>query len=377
MMKHMIALILAAALLLCGLPSLAESAPENMTEQELRAFCAGLLTEALEMEPVTPQTDEEGARYFDYGDFWLYCADDQLTADSAVTAARLALGGEIRSDMRGIGPASSLNALLAAYPLENEELRGTYEEAVLYLAGALPETVNAGYVLRTGSRVLLAVHAVYTPGAEGISVSEVTYALNRNAVDTVLIAPGARTVSAQEAEREIARLAALLQQGDYAIYVSEDPEALAREDLAFGPIDFVSDGAEQLFAALGQPEGDTWAEDGDGYLRILQWHGVEAIMMYDGSRQNGSLQLMRVTSQTLEGPRGLRVEDPLDGVLSRFPRENERGILYGDGREAPYGTYEETGSGAYVVYAAPVEEKTVLLTLLFQHDELVEITCTY
>ena len=371
-MKKIVALLLSLLMLLPCLPALAEEA-EPLTLDELTAFCDELLKEALSRGPVPGQETEEGDFIFDYGDFALFAGEKALTESTAVTAAEVRAYG----DMRGISSGSSLETLLSAYPLDNENLRGSREEATLYISGILPETVNAAHALRDGSRGLVLQHTVYETEGEIAEISSVVYTLEANCVVAVRIQPAQEQVSLEEAQRRIDELARVQEEDDYTMYREAAPEPLSREDLTFDTVDFVSGTAEDLLALLGPAQSDSWEQDGAEYLRVMQWEGVQAIFQYDAQRRNPTLQLIQVYGDQLEGPRGLRVEDTMDSVMARFPRENELGVLYGDGEHAPYGRCDLRDDGAYLVYVADVEGAPVLLGVTVIYDRVADITLTY
>lgn len=364
-MKKVIGLLLAAVLAVMCAGACAE--PETLTVEELSAFCGQLLEAALKEEPVTPEEDEDGFYRFDYGAYTLVGAEKELTAESEIVRAELvAFGAEPMADMRGIGPGSSLETLLAAYPLDNTNLAGTYEEAAMYISGLLPATVNTGMAYRIGSHVLVAEHDVYTTEGETAWLSYVSYTLENNAVVSVQIALNATEMTLEEAQGQIDRLSALQEAAAYTVYRAEEPTPLAREDLTFGPVDFISAAPENLTDFLGLAESDTWETDDAGFLRILQWDGVQAIFRYDGQKENGSLRLLQIYGEQMEGPRSLHMEDSLESVQARFPEES--GTLYGG---------EEPGGETTLTYETEVEGETVLLEMNFEGGRLYLITCTY
>ena len=349
----------------------------QLTAAELSDYCASFLQEALEQAPVSTEQTEEGLYCFGYDGFLLYSPDAQLTAESPVTAIDLTLGSELMADMRGIGPSNTLEAVLEAYPLDNADLHGTPDEAVLYISGRLPDTVNTGFVIRNGSHVVQVEHDVYTWDGEAVQLDYVSYALDKNAVVGVRIELGAQRLSQEEAQVDLDRQAALQEETAYRMYREKNPAPLAREDLSFGPIDFVSAVPEDLERALGAVESDTWEADGEGFLRIMQWEGVQAVWQYDAQKQHGTLSLLQIHGEQLEGPRGLHVGDSLDSALGRFPHETSYDVLYGDGETPPYGVLNLFHGGAYAVYAVSADTETVLLELNFVNDELWVITCAY
>lgn len=375
-MKKGFALFLSLLMLLGCLSARAEE-PAALTVDELIGYCDHLLEEALLRGAETAEPDDEGGYRYDYGDFALYSPDDTLTENSRVTGAQVMSAGGEMADMRGIGLGASLDALLAAYPLDNADLTGTYEGAALYISGMLPDTVNIGYVVRTGSHVLVLAHEVYTANGDTAEKCGVIYTLENNAVMAMEVLLDDESWSLDEAQDYIDELARLQEADAYSMYREANPAPLAREDLRFGAIDFVSASADDMTAALGAAQNDSWENDTNGFLRVMQWEGVQAIFQYDAQRKNASLQLLQVFGEALEGPRGLHMDDSLESALRRFPHEAEVGVLYGDGENAPYGLCDVQGDSAKLVYAAAAEEGAVLLEADFESDRLLSITCTW
>lgn len=372
MKKLLFVLVIA---LLLSLTALADDAAP-LTVDELMGFCDAAVEDVLARAPVTGQEAEDGGYVFDYGDLRIYTPDSSFTADSRVTGVELLGENEDLDAPRGVALGSTLYELLPAYPLDNENLAGDYDGVVLYISGLLPGTVNVGYAVRDGARVSLVVYETYTPDGERAEVCGVQYSLEDNTVLSVRVLLNARELSLDDAQEELDVLAALQEKNEYRVYRSDDPTPLAREDLTFGPIDFISATADSMTAALGVAESDTWENDSEGLLRILQWEGIQAIFHYDAQRGNEQLALLDIYGEKLEGPRNLHMNDDIESVLGRFPHENPIGVLYGDGENAPYGLLELNDGGASIVYAVEVEEGAVLLSLTFVGDRLADMTCS-
>lgn len=375
MMKKWIAMLLAFVMILPA-AALGTAESEAPTVDELIAFCDTLLSEALREAPVAAEEAEEGGYRFDYGNFAIYSPDDTLRENSRITGVEISGSEELIADMRGIACGSALETLLAAYPLDNASLSGTYEEAALYIRGSLPGEAGSGRAVRSGSHVLVAEYDVYN--SEGLQAEKccVLYTLENNEVIAIQVLLGVQVMSLEEAQAELDTLAALQEKNEYSAYFSDAPEMLAREDLYFSGIDFLTASPQALTSAFGNAQSDTWEADQDGFLRIMQWESMQAIFEYDGKKQDGSLRLLEIFGSQIEGPRGLHMGDAVQNVLARFPQQ-ESAMLYGDGVNAPYGRYEETASGAQAAYAVEVEGKTVLLTLLMLDGRLVDITVSY
>ena len=128
-------LCLLAALALCAaIPAAAEeAAPQPVTAAELSALLDTVRAKALAATPLNNPSEEnaqsEDGTLFRYEIAQIYAEGTQLTAETPVNVLVFDDGeGPL---FRNTGIDSMMTDLLAAYPLENETLAGTREEAVL------------------------------------------------------------------------------------------------------------------------------------------------------------------------------------------------------------------------------------------------------
>lgn len=373
MMKKVFALLF--VLLLCGCCAFA-LAESPLQPEEVTGLCRDLLEEALAQEAVEAEEMGDGTYAFTFDQFTVVCTGDTLAEDSEVVSAGFWGGIASFADRRGIGPGSSLDELLAAYPLDNAALSGAYDDAVLYISGALPGNAQYGYILRSGSRVLQAEHDAAVSEGDEVYEYYMSYTLENNVVTGVYFGVSGQTLA--EAQEELDDLSARQEERVYSVYSAADPEPLAREDLLFcgpkGAIDFVSAGEADLKAVLGEPQADNWEQEEDIFFRTLEWEGVTAVLAYDGQKQNSVLTGLQVYGEQLEGPRGLHMDDPLDSVIARFPQTGE------DAQqevESVFGLLGEGEEGVCLQYAVALEDSTVVLDLDFVDDALFVITCVH
>lgn len=377
-MKKIIALLLAAILCLTACCALGEEAA--MLRQDEMMNLLDELVEAARAMPAEAMAvyEEDGMYKLDFDAFALDSDQNALTDTAVIAGAEITPSENTLSDMRGLKPGDSLEQLLSAYPLDNPSLTGTREEAVLYISGQLPGTVNTGRLLRDGSRAQVVEHAVYAAQGDQVYVSYAVYTLQDDVITAIQVLMQDQPIPYSEAQAELEELSRLQAKTDYSAYRSEDPDELALEDLYFGGFDFVSGTPEQLLACLGAAQSDTWQQDGENYLRILQWEGAQAIFNYDGARKLQRLNLLEIYEDLLEGPRGLRVDDTLDSVIRRFRHDAADGALYGNGTAAPYGRCDKNNDGtASVTYAVQAEDGTVLLRLTVVDGRLADMICTW
>ena len=152
--------VLVIAMLLCLTALADEAAP--LTVDELMGFCDAAVEDVLARAPVAGQEAEDGGYVFDYGDLRIYTLDSSFTAESRVTGVELLGENEDLDAPHGVALGSTLYELLPAYPLDNENLAGDYDGAVLYISGLLPGTVNDGYAVSEIDQILDAAEP-FTP----------------------------------------------------------------------------------------------------------------------------------------------------------------------------------------------------------------------
>ncbi|MBR5231344.1 MAG: hypothetical protein IKW00_03745 [Clostridia bacterium] len=375
-MKKLLAAVLSLVMLLSLSPVCAQE--DVPTVDELLAFCDEILSDALKQSPVSPEPAEDGGYVFTYEDYAVYSPDAALTEESRITGVDLFNPDALTEDLRGMAPGYPLSSLLSAYPLDNENLRGTYGEAVLYIRGLLPGTVNVGRTVRNGSHMLIVEHTIYNADGENVEKCCVLYTLENNFIIASQVMLSVQQMTLDEAHAEIENLSLLQEKDEYRVYTAENPEAFTREDLSFSGLDFLTVTPQSALDTLGGALSDTWAQDGSGYIRSMQWNDVQLVFSYDAQKSTSSLELLQVYGDGVEGPRNLHIGDSALSVMNRFERTNLEGaVLYGDGENAPYGKFHVREDGSlYLLYAAQVEDETVLLALTFVDDQLVDMTCT-
>ena len=370
-MKKIFVYLFALLLSCCLAFAQAEAAP--LTVDDLVAFCDDLLALALTEEPEQGELDEETELYcFDFGSYLLYAAEDTLTADTRVLRADVYGLSDALPALHGVTPGMTLADVLAAFPLDNTDLHGSYEQAALYIDDDGGETLRLGWLFRAGSHVDLVEHELYIATEDAAEYCWAAFSLIDNRVDSVSVRLNAPAEPQQRADA-LEALSALQEENAYAPYQVQEPQALAREDLFFGPIDFVSANADALIAFLGEPQADTWEELNELNLRILEWEDVTAVLAYDAEKQNNSLMGIQVYGEALEGPRSLHMEDSVDSVLARLPQESRENA----DAAGVYGLMDAPEDGLRLQYAVPLEDMNAVLSLDFLDGRLILITCAY
>ena len=92
-------------------------------------------------------------------------------------------------DARGLETGDPLSKVLAAYPCDDPELKGSEYMAVLYLKGTVEEGyVCAGYLVREGDNVTACVYTVFTFNGDGtVTETGTRYEICADSVNSITV----------------------------------------------------------------------------------------------------------------------------------------------------------------------------------------------
>lgn len=377
-MKKLMALFLTIMLLISG--AAAESMVEesaNLTYEELEIYLAQLGKAALESKETVVSTSEEGLAEATFPGGVLGISDEVLKETTVVLSAVL---NQDQLCPRGLKIGDSVEALLAAYPNDNASLAGTYYDAALYVAGDKPE-MTAGWLLRDGQRITEVVHSVYAWQADGVIVCGVRYQVELGVITGVEVFGMSDLTEESEAMIQIDEVASMQEIQEYFNHpkseIGSELAVFSREDLVFSGMDFLDLTAEMATEALGSAQVDQWTEDSTGeYLRLKQWEDISILFVYDANKQFVRVDSLTINGESVEGPRGVRVDDLMEDVMYRF-RHGEGGslengvALYGDGQTAPYGVINYGDETVTITYTLALDDdQTVIWHLTFVENML-------
>lgn len=350
MMKKILCLLL--ALLLCPVFALAEdSAADMLSCKELTVWAQGYIARAAAAEPLNDPAENLTAEGYEfiYPFATLYADLPQMGEDTKVNTIVLTASEE--NGPRGVNVNSPLSEVLAAYYSENAELAGNREAAVLYQVDQLPEAAMWAQVNRDGQRVQTvqyAVHEQLASGGEGYSDMGVIYTMAENRVSAVRVYGLSSSIAMEEVDDVMYNVMLAAIEEDYVqvpfSYVGTELTAFSEEDLVFSGMDFLNVTPESAAALLGEPLSDTWVENGDeGFIRVQTYAGCEMIWLYNKQKTEGSIYMLYITADGLEGPRAVRYGDAFSSVYNRFRngegeyQEDGSELLYGDGATGSFG----------------------------------------
>lgn len=386
MMKKTILCLLLALILCVPAAAPAESAPEAVTAEELLAFTEDIRAKALETEvlndPSAEEARSEDGTFFQYRIARIYGEGTVLTAETPINT--LVFEDSEGPVFRGTGIDSLQEEVLAAFPLDNAELKGTEEDALLYLHDTADGGFIYGRLLRDGQRVSALEYGEAVRGENGFHFTSVTYNLLYRLVTSIRFSGlNDQNNLIDEAHRDEihAELAGLAERDDYrAVKTSRNGQELAmltEEDLTFSGISFPALTPDQL---PGQPETDLIDNEDGTWLLRCDGDGYEAVFSCDEKGENASILSYSILDENVEGPRAVRLGDLFADDYSRFRSgEQEMGedlteLLYGSADSAPRGEANYNPDDMSLRYiTATADGRQVELLLKYENNFLAEI----
>ena len=345
-------LCLLAALALCAaIPAAAEeSAPQPVTAAELSALLETVRAKALAAAPLNNPSEEsaqsEDGTLFRYEIAQIYAEGTQLTAETPVNVLVFDDGeGPL---FRDTGIDSMMTDLLAAYPLENETLAGTREEAVLYLRDTADSGFVYGRILRDGQRVTAVEYGEVLHEGKQFRRAAITYTLINGLVCSIRIdglSSAAGLMDTSHTEELRSELATLAGYDEYrAVKTSRNGQELApfnEDDLLFDGFSYTTLQPADL---PGSPENELIDNEDGTWLLRFDGDGYEAVFSCDAQGENTKILSFTILDDEMEGPRSVRLGDMFSDDFCRF-RSDENSvaedlteILYGSEDTVPRGT---------------------------------------
>lgn len=387
-MKNML-LALMALLMLTFCAAAEESTADTLLLQELTEWAARYQERAVASEPLNdPARSLTSDGYeFIYEFATLYADEPVMKADTVVSAVVITSSEE--TGPRGVRIDDAAEVALSAFYTENQELRGSHDNAVLYLIDLMPESLQWAEVQRDGQRlytIQYAVHDQLSTGGDGYTDAGLILTLQDGVVSAIRAYGLDSRITFDQAYDVLAlmRRASLAQ--DYVqVPHSYDGAALRKfdgSDLVFSGIDFTGltpDAAELL---LGDALSESKIEDeAFGVIRTLTFADCEMTFLSDKKGGSERIYMLMLTNDSIEGPRAVRLGDMFHEVFNRF-RNGEGGFdgvsvetLYGSEESGSFGTAEYgADASATLRYGLVLEDgRRVVLHMSFTDMELREI----
>ena len=371
--------------LLLGCAASAEGGPEAVTSAELEALLSSVREQALASEILNDPADEtarseDGIRFqYTMADF--YAEGDALTAETPVNVLLFQDSeGEV---FRGTGIDTHWIDLLSAYPLDNPDLKGTKEQALLYLTEGTDGWLY-GTALRDGQRLTAVEYGELKKEAGGYRNVSITYGLMNGLVTAIRIdgLNPAATIEAAQAEEAISALKALREETAYRMVrtsrVGTDLTPFSADDLTFSGITYTALTPDTLPGSAELEKID----NGDGtWLLRYDGDGFEAVFTGDAEGRNAKILSYTILDPDTEGPRCVRLGDLMSDDYCRFRSEGNEmteemtELLYGAEGSGEYGlaTFDYDAGEASLRYVTEADGTRVELLLKYEQNLLKEI----
>ncbi len=386
-MKSLLMLVLAVLLALpCAVAE--ETEADTLLLPELTEWAARYQERAIASQPLNdPKESLTSDGYeFIYEFATLYADKPVMKADTVVSAVVITSPEE--EGPRGVSVDDTTAVALSAFYTENAELRGSRENAVLYLIDLMPESLQWAEVQRDGQRIQTiqyAVHDQLTSGGDGYTDAGLILTMQDGMVSAIRAYGLNSRITFDEAYDMLAQMRAASLAQDYVqVRQSVDGAALEKfsgADLYFSGMDFAALTADQAMLLLGDPISDASVEDGEnGTIRTLAFADCEMTFLCDAAG-NERIYMLMLTTSKLEGPRAVRLGDTFHEVFSRF-RSGEGEFdglssetLYGSETSGEFGMAEYgADASATLRYGLVLEDgQRVVLHMTFTAMELSEI----
>lgn len=388
MMKKMLCLLLTLTLLCAFAPAQAAQTPSPLTCDEVDAWAKELLAYAATQTPLNdpsaPEAMNEDGYVFEYPFGALHMSGPDLATAQLISVELI--GGDVAAP-HGATVYMFSQEVMALFAQTNADLVGTRQAAVIYEEGLLPQTLRWGIAYRDGQRLQTLEYAALEPTEGGFRFRGVSFALQENMVISIQVYGMNQVMDESTAQN----LSALVDSASTAKTYRQVPSSynggelamFDEEDLVFAGLNLTSLTPEMACLALGDARGDEWIRDVDGgYIRVMTFDTCEVTFACDENRENPKAETFCALTDTVEGPRALRLGDSLTSVRNRFRygegsfnEETMVETLYGENSAAPSGLADYSVDGVTVVYyLAPLDDgRTATLMLTFEQMYMTDL----
>ncbi len=378
-MRHLGWAAIAAALMLTA-TSAACAETKPVTAGEIDQLTEQVRTMMVQEKPLNNPLAEEAfsedgyAWQFDFGVVYTERSSDAATA--GINAYQL-MDSETAGP-RGISLDWEVNQVMEAVPCDNEEMKGTFQEALLYLEGSPEEAFCYGRVLRDGQRIAAIEYG--SVDAKSGRRTAMILGISGDGVASIRVENSPEVLSAEDIAERYGEMEALSREYRYSRVPRSrngaDLEMFHEGDLDFTALSYRTAEPE----IMGENVEDMLIDNDDGtWLRRVDGDGFEAVFTCDSRGKNARLVSYAILSPDLEGPRGVRLGDQFYEDFTRFrsgegelDQQGLTEVLYGQVGTAPYGL-AEYGDGTEMAlrYVTPTLGGPDVELLLRYHDTVL------
>ena len=365
--------------LLCGLfpASLADDAGA-LSETELISWIDRLLLDTKDLAPLNAPVGEESLTEDGYAFLYdfatLYYNKPVLDKTSVLQAVSLTDGSYAAP--RGITLGSDEDALIATFGWQNPYLMGDGSFAAFYRTDDLPRAAYWSWAQHDDEWKLTSVQCAMhvQVGSGSYTDAGLLFTLEDRTVTGIRVYGLNRLIGPEDVQANLNAVAGVEFSASRAVNehvegysIVSEAEMFCEKDLILAGADFRSLTIAHLEQALGEKADAQTMQDGDRKITSASWADVDYI-----DETNSPMDMLSVSSPRLAGPRGIRVGDAVDHVLSAFASDGEsrvlggQAILYGDGANAPSGVMEQTPDGLFASYTARLAGSDAHATLSLQ-----------
>ena len=387
MQKIMVFLLSLCLLLSPSFAGLADNAGV-LSEGELAQWIDQLLLDTRNLTPLNAPVGEESLTEDGYA--FLYDFATLYYNKPVLDASSVLLAVSITSDSypapRGVHLGSEENVLISAFGWQNPFLMGDGSFAAFYHMDELPRAAYWSWAQHDDEWIMTSMQCAIhvNAGTDSYTDAGMRFTLENGLVTGIRVYGLSRFISLADVRANLDAVAGV--EAASAIWAMDehvegytfhsDAAPFTEADLLFSGLDFHTLDISDIQQALGEDPQTETVDDGEDQIITALFGGA-----YLSGTDQG-MDVLSVTSDTLAGPRGVRVGDDIQSVLALFASDgqgrtlNQQALLYGDGLAAPYGALERSGSTATVSYAAQMQRAgawlNVTLRLQLENDRLVE-----
>ncbi|MDD2647716.1 MAG: hypothetical protein PHI27_13135 [Eubacteriales bacterium] len=394
MLRKFLGILISLVICFSGVSAFAAEEPTPFAADEAisginEAISLSLSEEEVQQGVVDDDDAGEGLYAVSTGEFVFITDTDTLTDSSRVERVRITTPEY--SDARGMTIGTFVSNIFQYYPMENWQLFGSKDEALIYLDTEAEGGVSYGIVYRDGQRIQSIQYSQLLKTDDGWCEAGVSYEIDSSFAVSITLYSSSDALTDSEKEARVGALRALRTQKEVFSYIPYDGAEVAmlsREDLIFDKTDLFSITPDEALASYGKAQETEYLSSSDGtFLYTMQWEDLTLAFMTDAQKNVLYPVQAYVIGDTVEGPRGIRVGDYLFDVLMRFPQGNGMRL---DGIEtlyaseagadiAPYGKVVYYDNEQTVYYACDMDfddrnDNVCVLILSFIDNKLVNYT---
>ncbi len=393
-MKKLWSLLVLLTLLVACLPAAQADDAGALSVDEFRAWISELLTHTVGVSALNAPVGEEsltddGYAYI-YDHMTLYYDKAELDENSRLQA--VVLTDDLLESPRGLRIGGTLQDIIDLYGWLNPDLEQVNGVIPLYVQDEMPQSAYWAWAQgdsQSVSMVQCAIH--YRLGEDRYTDAGIVFTLEDNVISGLRVYGVNQSITEQEVRNNLAVLSggaampAVQPAAPSYVFTANSAAKFSADDLRFAGLDYSSLTEEAAQSALGDYSDDQWVEDDTGdWLHVTHRDGISITLVLNAQRTKSRADSILITSDAIEGPRGVKLGMRLEDVAALFACDGQNmslgnaTLLYGDGDLPPYGLCEISSEGVVLCYATEMtvgigRTSVVCLRITFQAGLATEI----